>query len=251
VQSRRFPYSASERLVAEQNVAKVVVTAAIVGPYKSPHNGKTQFVTVRVDLPLIAKLHGHRSDRRRGIESPVDLLSWIAPAVVFFAIWFFIYRRFADRMGAGGPSVLARVAPRSMSKKDTRVTFEDVAGAAEAKQERCTSAASSMTVVSAMGNRRAERVVDSLRELWTDPRNGLEQCGRIEASAQPIELRPATVSIISAIAAAIPAPMPRNSLSPSRPQREQGAQASVVMLYGIGSSPIGRDAEGVRSLRPQ
>jgi ATP-dependent Zn protease len=52
--TEEIPYSQFERLVAEKNVAKVVVTDRhIVGQYKAPHDGKTQFATVRVDPSLI------------------------------------------------------------------------------------------------------------------------------------------------------------------------------------------------------
>jgi cell division protease FtsH len=137
-ETEEIPYSEFERLVAERSVAKVVVTDHhIVGQYKTPHNGKTQFVTVRVDLPLIEKLKDSGIEVTGGEESTLlsNLLSWIAPALIFFAIWFFLYRRFAERMGTGGLLSIGKSRAKVYVEKDTRVTFEDVAGAVEAKQE--------------------------------------------------------------------------------------------------------------------
>jgi cell division protease FtsH len=31
-----------------------------------------------------------------------DVLSWILPAVAFFGVWFFLFRRFAEKQGMGG-----------------------------------------------------------------------------------------------------------------------------------------------------
>jgi cell division protease FtsH len=136
--TEEIPYSEFQRLVAEQNVAKVVVTERhIIGEYKSPHDGKTRFVTTRVDLPLVAQLKDSGIEVTGGEESNLlsTLLSWVAPALVFFAIWFFLYRRFAERMGAGGLMSLGKSRAKVYVEKDTRATFDDVAGAAEAKQE--------------------------------------------------------------------------------------------------------------------
>ena len=137
-QTEELPYSTFETLVAEHQVAKVVVTSRhIVGYFKTPHNGKTQFVTTRVDLPLAAMLKDSGIEVTGGEESgPLStLISWVAPAAVFFAIWFLLYRRFAERMGATGLMSIGKSRAKVYVEKDTRVTFDDVAGATEAKQE--------------------------------------------------------------------------------------------------------------------
>ena len=136
--TEQIPYSEFEQLVAQRQVAKIVVTDRhIVGQYKTPHNGKTQFVTVRVDLPLAAELKDSGVEVTGGEESNLlsNLISWVAPALVFFAIWYFLYRRFAEKMGAGGLLSIGKSRAKVYVEKDTRVTFDDVAGATEAKQE--------------------------------------------------------------------------------------------------------------------
>ncbi len=137
-QTEELPYSSFEKLVAEHQVAKVVVTSRhIVGYFRTPRNGKTQFVTTRVDIPLANELKDSGIEVTGGEESgPLStLISWVAPAAVFFAIWFLLYRRFAERMGATGLMSIGKSRAKVYVEKDTRVTFDDVAGATEAKQE--------------------------------------------------------------------------------------------------------------------
>jgi len=31
-----------------------------------------------------------------------DVLSWVLPSLVFFAVWFFLFRKFAEKQGMGG-----------------------------------------------------------------------------------------------------------------------------------------------------
>ena len=135
-----IPYSEFERQVAQKTIAKVTVTERhILGTYKAPHNGKTQFVTTRIDLGFAQQLRDSGIEVTGGEESNLvtNLLSWIVPAAVFFGIWFFLYRRFAERMGmgSGGLMSIGKSRAKIYVEKDTKVTFEDVAGATEAKQE--------------------------------------------------------------------------------------------------------------------
>ncbi|HSQ82299.1 MAG TPA: ATP-dependent zinc metalloprotease FtsH [Casimicrobiaceae bacterium] len=137
-QTEEVPYSTFEKLVAEHQVARIVVTSRhIVGYFKTPQNGKTQFVTTRVDIPLVTQLKDSGIEVTGGEDSGplATLISWVAPAVVFFAIWFLLYRRFAERMGATGLMSIGKSRAKVYVEKDTSVTFNDVAGATEAKQE--------------------------------------------------------------------------------------------------------------------
>jgi cell division protease FtsH len=133
-------WSDFERQVAQKTIAKITITERhILGTYKAPHDGKTQFVTARVDLPLAQQLRDSGIEVTGGEESNLltNFLSWIVPALAFFGIWFFLYRRFAERMGmgAGGLMSIGKSRAKIYVEKDTKVTFEDVAGATEAKQE--------------------------------------------------------------------------------------------------------------------
>jgi cell division protease FtsH len=135
-------WSEFERQVAQKTIAKATITDRhILGTFKAPQNGKTQFVTARVNIDeaLAAKLRDAGVDVTGGEESNLmsNLLSWIVPALIFFGIWYFLYRRFAERMGmgAGGLMSIGKSRAKIYVEKKTGVTFDDVAGATEAKQE--------------------------------------------------------------------------------------------------------------------
>jgi cell division protease FtsH len=96
-----------------------------------------RFVTVKLDDPqLVADLEAAKVSYSGQVESRwlSTLLSWVVPALVFFALWTFLIRR----MGMGGQGGLLEIG-KSKAKiymeKQTGVTFADVAGIDEAKQE--------------------------------------------------------------------------------------------------------------------
>ena len=64
-----------------------------------------------------------------------DLLSWIVPIGLFFGIWYFMYRRFANQAGFGGLMSVGRSKAKVYVETDTKTTFDDVAGVDEAKAE--------------------------------------------------------------------------------------------------------------------
>ena len=64
-----------------------------------------------------------------------DPLSWVVPILIFFAIWAFVFRRFAEKQGLGGLMSVGRSKAKIYVEKDTKTTFADVAGVDEAKDE--------------------------------------------------------------------------------------------------------------------
>ncbi|MCS6877696.1 MAG: ATP-dependent zinc metalloprotease FtsH [Geminicoccaceae bacterium] len=109
----------------------------ITGFFKEPQAGKTQFVTPRVD-PAIANDLAKRGVQFTGVVETTflrDLLSWVVPVLVFFAIWAFVFRKFAEKQGLGGFMSVGRSKAKIYVEKDTKVTFDDVAGVDEAKAE--------------------------------------------------------------------------------------------------------------------
>jgi cell division protease FtsH len=63
------------------------------------------------------------------------LLSWLVPILIFFAVWAFVFRRFAERQGLGGLMSVGRSKAKIYVERDTKTTFADVAGVDEAKGE--------------------------------------------------------------------------------------------------------------------
>jgi cell division protease FtsH len=57
------------------------------------------------------------------------------PALAFFGVWFFLFRRFAEKQGMGGFLSIGKSRAKVYVEKNTGVTFSDVAGVDEAKAE--------------------------------------------------------------------------------------------------------------------
>jgi cell division protease FtsH len=136
------PYSQFEKAVSEGRVAEIVVgETTLTGKLKSPDaGGKTVIVANRVEPALAERLSKYDVPYTRVIESTLlrDLLSWIAPAAIFFALWFFVIRRALEKQGGGGLGSFMSIG-KSRAKvyveKNTGVDFADVAGVDEAKAE--------------------------------------------------------------------------------------------------------------------
>jgi cell division protease FtsH len=99
------------------------------------HTGRNEFRTVIVD-PALAEQFSKYNVKYTGIVQSTflrDLLSWIVPIAVFFFLWMFFIRRIADKQGLGGLTAIGR--SKVYVEQDTKVTFDDVAGVEEAKEE--------------------------------------------------------------------------------------------------------------------
>src|SRR5574341_678549 len=134
-----LPYSEFRTLVAAGKVAEVTVSNQILTGKLKPEEGSKEeklFTTVRVEDPDLVKELNARGVKFTGvIESTFlrDLLSWVLPALIFVGIWYFIFRRLGQ--GQSGFMTVGRSKAKIYAEKDTKVTFADVAGVDEAKEE--------------------------------------------------------------------------------------------------------------------
>ena len=133
------PYSEFEKALSEGRISEVTVSErTITGHLKVPDGRKTTLVATRVEPDLAARLEKFNVPYSRVFESALlrDLLSWVVPALVFFGLWFFVIRRMADRGGGlGGFMSIGKSHAKVYVQTDTGVTFADVAGVDEARQE--------------------------------------------------------------------------------------------------------------------
>ncbi|TCS70534.1 membrane protease FtsH catalytic subunit [Sulfuritortus calidifontis] len=133
------PYSEFEQALRDGRVAEVLVSDRVLtGKLKAPDaKGKTVIVANRVEPDLAARLSQYGVPYTRQVESTFlrDLLSWVLPAVAFFAVWFFLFRRFAEKQGMGGFMTIGKSRAKVYVERDTGVGFDDVAGVDEAKAE--------------------------------------------------------------------------------------------------------------------
>lgn len=99
--------------------------------------GEHRFRTVLLNDPgLIAQLDASKMRYGGVLESKWLglLISWVAPALAFVGIWFFVVKRMAGGM-QGGMLEIGKSKARVYMQKETGVTFKDVAGIDEAKEE--------------------------------------------------------------------------------------------------------------------
>jgi len=134
-----IPYSQFEQLVAKGEVTDVSIGQDIIeGKLKEKlPSGKSAFVTARVDPALAEKLEG-KGITVTGVPSGglvSTIVSWVAPALLFFAVWYFLGMRMGGRQGLGGLMSIGKSRAKIYVEKDTKVSFADVAGVEEAKFE--------------------------------------------------------------------------------------------------------------------
>jgi cell division protease FtsH len=132
------PYSEFEQALAAGRIAQVTVSdRTIVGQLKAADGNKTALVATRVEPDLAARLEKYNVPYTRVVESTLlrDVMSWILPTLVFFGVWYFLVRRFADKQGMGGFLSIGKSRAKVYVQTNTGVTFADVAGVDEAKHE--------------------------------------------------------------------------------------------------------------------
>ncbi|MEP9395956.1 ATP-dependent zinc metalloprotease FtsH [Mesorhizobium sp. KR2-14] len=134
----QISYSDVMRLVNEGKVASVTLTETMIeGHFKEPQNGKTLFVANRVD-PATAAVFEKAGVQVSGASDSnwlTTLLSWVVPVLIFFGLWMYLFRGFAERQGMGGLINIGKSKAKVYLERKTGVTFDDVAGADEAKAE--------------------------------------------------------------------------------------------------------------------
>ena len=138
-QVETIPYSQFETLLDQNKVAEVTVgTDSVQGTLKEPlPSGRREFYAVRVDPQLAEKLAAHDIVVNGAASGGLvqTILSWIIPAVVFYMIWIFLFRRLAEKQGFGGLMTVGKSRAKVYVETDTKITFKDVAGVDEAKFE--------------------------------------------------------------------------------------------------------------------
>jgi cell division protease FtsH len=134
-----IPYSQFEQLLREGKVAEIGISDRFIrGKLKEPLEGKSIFVTTRVDPEFAQQLEKYNVRYTGQVESTFlrDLLSWVIPVLLFFGIWAYLGRRMAQGLGGpGGLMAIGKSKAKIYVETDTGVTFQDVAGVDEAKDE--------------------------------------------------------------------------------------------------------------------
>ena len=135
-----LPYSEFQKQLKAGRVEEIRIGQNYIqGLFKADGSaGRQQFVTIRVDPELATDLEKYNVKFAGAVESTWlrDLLGWVLPVVIFFGLWMFVFRRIAEKQGLGGGFMsVGRSKAKIYVETDTKVTFDDVAGVDEAKDE--------------------------------------------------------------------------------------------------------------------
>jgi cell division protease FtsH len=133
-----IPYSQFQTLLDQGKIAEIAVTENhIYGTLREAGpEGLKDFVTTRVEPELADKLDQHNVVYTGVVQSTWirDLLSWLLPMAIFIAIWLYAIRRMGGGV-SGGLMSIGKSRAKVFVEKEIKVTFADVAGVDEAKEE--------------------------------------------------------------------------------------------------------------------
>ena len=138
-QIEAIPYSEFQHHLKAGELEEISISNNLIqGKLKTPMpGGKTRIVTTRVD-PVLAKELSQYDVKFTGVIENTffrDLLGWVVPALVFFGVWMYLARRIGGQGGMGGLMSIGKSKAKIYVETDTKVTFADVAGVDEAKEE--------------------------------------------------------------------------------------------------------------------
>jgi cell division protease FtsH len=134
----KITYSAFRMLLAKDAIKEVVVgPTEIHGTLKPTAKDKEPkaFSTMRVDGEIAAELEKHHVtvSGEPGASWIEGVLGWLLPPLLLFGLWMMFLR--SATPGAGGLLSVGRSRAKLFAERDLKVTFADVAGVDEAKQE--------------------------------------------------------------------------------------------------------------------
>jgi cell division protease FtsH len=132
-----IPYGQFKQELVEGNVSKLTIgpeniTGTLTEKGKEPGR---EFTTIRVDDPGLVKELDERKVSYSGHYASKFLssvLSWIIPIGFFFLIWRFAMKKMGPGMGVMS---FSKSKAKLFAESETKVTFADVAGIDEAKEE--------------------------------------------------------------------------------------------------------------------
>jgi cell division protease FtsH len=141
-----IPYSQFQQYLAGNRIKEVTVVGNVIHGTlnEAMPDGRTSFTTVQVPPDLAAQLSQHNvefSGTAADGGALGTLLSWILPPLLFVGIWMFASRIMMGGRGGlggglgGGLLSVGRSKAKLIAETEVKVTFNDVAGVDEAKEE--------------------------------------------------------------------------------------------------------------------
>ncbi|HPC03578.1 MAG TPA: ATP-dependent zinc metalloprotease FtsH [Syntrophales bacterium] len=132
---KTIPYSQFLKLVKDGKVTELAITENQIQGTMKTEKGEEEFKTIRVDPDLSNLLEQYHVTFKGEIQSTLfrDILSWVFPILIFVGIWYFMMKRITGQQA--GFMTLGKNKSRIYMENELNVTFKDVAGVDEAKQE--------------------------------------------------------------------------------------------------------------------
>ncbi|HVP78619.1 MAG TPA: ATP-dependent zinc metalloprotease FtsH [Thermodesulfobacteriota bacterium] len=130
-----IPYSEFKETLRTDKIKELTITPESINGERETEKGVRGFQTVRVEDPdLVKELEAHHVHYKGKVENRwlTNIISWIIPLVFFFILWRILFSRI-------GPETSVMSFGKSRAKiyaeKEKKITFVDVAGIDEAKEE--------------------------------------------------------------------------------------------------------------------
>jgi len=130
-----IPYSEFKESLRSGKIKELTITQESINGERETEKGVRGFQTVRVEDPdLVKELEAHHVQYKGKVDSKwlTNIISWIIPLVFFFILWRVLFSRI-------GPETSVMSFGKSRAKiyaeKEKKITFADVAGIDEAKEE--------------------------------------------------------------------------------------------------------------------
>jgi len=134
---KNIPYSEFKELITKGKVSDLVIdTETIQGTLTLDNGNKTKFISSRVEDPdLVKDLQKYNIKFSGYYENKIikAIISWVLPFAIIILIWNLLMRR----MGGAPSSVLnfGKSKGKIYGENEIKITFDDVAGVDEAKEE--------------------------------------------------------------------------------------------------------------------
>jgi cell division protease FtsH len=130
-----IPYSEFKESLRTGKVSNLTITQESISGERETEKGLRRFQTVRVEDPdLVKDLEAARVKYTGKVDSKwlTNILSWIIPLIFFFFIWRILFSRIGPESSVMS---FGKSRAKIYAEKEKKVTFSDVAGIDEAKEE--------------------------------------------------------------------------------------------------------------------
>ena len=130
-----IPYSEFKESLRTGKIKDLTITQESISGERETEKGLRRFQTVRVeDSDLVKDLEAYHVKYTGKVDSKwlTNILSWIIPLVFFFFIWRILFSRIGPESSVMS---FGKSRAKIYAEKEKKITFSDVAGIDEAKEE--------------------------------------------------------------------------------------------------------------------